>query len=222
MIAAMSPTRVAVADDDVLLREGIASLLERSGFEVVGQAGDAHGAAGAGSRARAGAGDRRHPHAAQPRDRGARCRAGDPRGDAGDRRSSCCPRTWRSTTRWSCSREASESATCSRAGSPTSTSSSRRVERIVQGGSVVDPALVQELVAASAATIRSRAHSARARGARAHGRGPLERRHRAAAVGHRGHGREARAQHPHRSCALPETDDDHRRVLAVITFLEAR
>lgn len=31
--------RVVVADDDVLLREGIASLLERSGFDVVGQAG---------------------------------------------------------------------------------------------------------------------------------------------------------------------------------------
>jgi len=30
-----------VADDDVLLREGLASLLERSGFEVVGQAGNA-------------------------------------------------------------------------------------------------------------------------------------------------------------------------------------
>jgi serine/threonine-protein kinase PknK len=33
--------RVVVADDDVLLREGLASLLERSGFQVVGQAGDA-------------------------------------------------------------------------------------------------------------------------------------------------------------------------------------
>ncbi len=32
---------MALADDDVLLREGLASLLERSGFEVVGQAGDA-------------------------------------------------------------------------------------------------------------------------------------------------------------------------------------
>src|SRR4051794_25416333 len=32
--------RVVVADDDVLLREGLASLLTRSGFEVVGQAGD--------------------------------------------------------------------------------------------------------------------------------------------------------------------------------------
>jgi serine/threonine-protein kinase PknK len=36
----MARLRVILADDDVLLREGIASLLERSGFEVVGQAGD--------------------------------------------------------------------------------------------------------------------------------------------------------------------------------------
>ncbi len=36
----MSQTRVVVADDDVLLREGLASLLERSGYQVVGQAGD--------------------------------------------------------------------------------------------------------------------------------------------------------------------------------------
>src|ERR1700716_2408683 len=36
----MSTARVALADDDVLLREGLASLLERSGFEIVGQAGD--------------------------------------------------------------------------------------------------------------------------------------------------------------------------------------
>jgi serine/threonine-protein kinase PknK len=35
--------RVALADDDVLLREGIASLLGRSGFDVIGQAGDASG-----------------------------------------------------------------------------------------------------------------------------------------------------------------------------------
>ncbi len=36
----MCALRVVVADDDVLLREGLASLLERSGFEVAGQAGD--------------------------------------------------------------------------------------------------------------------------------------------------------------------------------------
>jgi DNA-binding NarL/FixJ family response regulator len=32
--------RVVIAEDDVLLREGVASLLENAGFEVVGQAGD--------------------------------------------------------------------------------------------------------------------------------------------------------------------------------------
>src|SRR5215218_9755915 len=37
---AMTGVRVVVADDDVLLREGLASLLGRLGFEVVGQAGD--------------------------------------------------------------------------------------------------------------------------------------------------------------------------------------
>jgi DNA-binding NarL/FixJ family response regulator len=33
--------RVVVADDDVLLREGIASLLNEAGYDVIGQAGDA-------------------------------------------------------------------------------------------------------------------------------------------------------------------------------------
>src|ERR1700716_1833087 len=37
---APSRVRIVLADDDVLLREGLASLLDRSGFEVVGQAGD--------------------------------------------------------------------------------------------------------------------------------------------------------------------------------------
>src|SRR5580658_3405744 len=35
-----SEPRVVLADDDVLLREGLASLLDRSGFDVVGQAGN--------------------------------------------------------------------------------------------------------------------------------------------------------------------------------------
>jgi serine/threonine-protein kinase PknK len=33
--------RIVVADDDVLLREGLAGLLERAGFEIAGRAGDA-------------------------------------------------------------------------------------------------------------------------------------------------------------------------------------
>src|SRR4029450_12800656 len=36
----MPATRVVLADDDVLLREGIASLLAGAGYDVVGQAGD--------------------------------------------------------------------------------------------------------------------------------------------------------------------------------------
>jgi DNA-binding NarL/FixJ family response regulator len=36
----VSGKRVIIADDDVLLREGLASLLERVGYEVVAQAGD--------------------------------------------------------------------------------------------------------------------------------------------------------------------------------------
>ena len=40
-ISRSSALRVIVADDDVLLREGLASLLGRSGFAVVGQAGNA-------------------------------------------------------------------------------------------------------------------------------------------------------------------------------------
>ena len=38
-IPAIAPLRVALADDSVLLREGVAALLEEQGFEIVGQAG---------------------------------------------------------------------------------------------------------------------------------------------------------------------------------------
>jgi serine/threonine-protein kinase PknK len=37
---AMTPVQVVLAEDDVLLREGLASLLDRSGFDVAGQAVD--------------------------------------------------------------------------------------------------------------------------------------------------------------------------------------
>ena len=39
-MASSGAPQVVLADDDVLLREGVASLLARSGFEVVGQAGN--------------------------------------------------------------------------------------------------------------------------------------------------------------------------------------
>jgi class 3 adenylate cyclase/DNA-binding NarL/FixJ family response regulator len=37
----VAPLRIALADDSVLLREGVAALLEEEGFEIVGQAGTA-------------------------------------------------------------------------------------------------------------------------------------------------------------------------------------
>src|SRR5581483_1746427 len=37
---AAKPISIVLAEDDVLLREGLASLLTREGFKVVGQAGD--------------------------------------------------------------------------------------------------------------------------------------------------------------------------------------
>jgi DNA-binding NarL/FixJ family response regulator len=42
-IVSETPNRIVLADDDTLLREGIASLLRQSGFDVVGQAQDAAG-----------------------------------------------------------------------------------------------------------------------------------------------------------------------------------
>jgi len=41
MVPVMEPLRVVIAEDSVLLREGLARLLEESGFEVAAQAGDA-------------------------------------------------------------------------------------------------------------------------------------------------------------------------------------
>ena len=62
--------RVVLADDSVLLREGIARLLEEAGFEVVGQAGDRRRADAEGALVQPGRRDRRHPHAADAHRRG--------------------------------------------------------------------------------------------------------------------------------------------------------
>ena len=62
--------RIVIAEDTVLLREGLAGLLEDAGHEVVGKAGRRRHAADAGRRARAAARDRRRAHAARLRRRG--------------------------------------------------------------------------------------------------------------------------------------------------------
>jgi len=94
--------------------------------------------------------------------------------------------------------------------------------RIARGGSVVDPALVQELVAARRVEDSLDVLSPRERevlALMAEGRSN-------AGIAHQLWVTEGTVEkHVHsilRKLRLPETEDDHRRVLAVITYLEER
>jgi DNA-binding NarL/FixJ family response regulator len=96
------------------------------------------------------------------------------------------------------------------------------LERIVRGGSVMDPALVQELVSARRRNDPLEDLSARERevlALMAEGRSN-------AGIARRlwvAEGTvEKHVRHILEKLSLPETSDDHRRVLAVVTFLEAR
>ena len=96
------------------------------------------------------------------------------------------------------------------------------VRRVADGGSALDPEVVSQLLG------RRRRDDplaeltpARARGARADGRGPHQPGDRRAARGHRARGREARDRASSPSSTSPAGPDDHRRVLAVLTYLRA-
>jgi DNA-binding NarL/FixJ family response regulator len=96
------------------------------------------------------------------------------------------------------------------------------LERVARGGSVVDPALVAELVAARRRDDPLAALSARERevlALMAEGRSN-------AGIARRLWVTEGTVEKHVRSIltklTLPEAEDDHRRVLAVLTFLEAR
>ena len=116
-ITGEDPMRVVVADDSVLLREGVVRLLEESGFEVVGQAGDAEDLLRKVNAHKPDVAvvDMRMPPD-QHRRRPAR-RAGDPRRATRARACWCCRSTSRRATRWSWSATPrAASATCSRTG----------------------------------------------------------------------------------------------------------
>jgi DNA-binding NarL/FixJ family response regulator len=96
------------------------------------------------------------------------------------------------------------------------------LERIVKGGSVMDPALVQELVSARRrndplAVLSPREHEVLALMAEGRSNAGIARRLWVTEGTVEKHVRSILSK-----LSLPETDDDHRRVLAVVTYLEAR
>jgi DNA-binding NarL/FixJ family response regulator len=96
------------------------------------------------------------------------------------------------------------------------------LERVVEGGSVVDPGLVQELVSAQRrddplADLTAREREVLALMAEGRSNAGIARRLWVTPGTVEKHVHSILAKLP-----LPETDDDHRRVLAVIAFLETR
>jgi DNA-binding NarL/FixJ family response regulator len=217
----MTAVRVVLAEDDVLLREGLASLLEGSGFEVVGKAGD-----GA-------------ELLALVREKSPEVVVVDirmpPTHTIEGLEAARVIRQELPTIAimvLSAHAEVEHAMELLASGRGIGYLLKSRVtdvedfietlQRIVKGGSVVDPALVQELVSARRRDDPLAVLSAREREVlelMAEGRSN-------AGIGRRLWVTEGTVEKHVRSIlaklGLPETDDDHRRVIAVVTFLEAR
>ena len=145
--ASGDPVRVVVADDSVLLREGIVRLLEEAGFEVVGQAGDAEDLLRKVRRAQARRRGRRHPHATRPTP----TRACAPRArSAPSCRTPACwcsPSTSRRATRWSCSRDSAEGVGYLLKDRVADVDRFvDAVRRVADGGSALDPEVVSQML----------------------------------------------------------------------------
>jgi DNA-binding NarL/FixJ family response regulator len=213
--------RVILADDDVLLREGLATLLDRAGFEMVGQAGDASELL---SLVRAFLPDlvivdiRMPPdHSTEGLDAARVIRKEFP--DIGILVLSAHVEVEHAMDLL---------ATGDRMGYLLKSRVTdvdefvTAVERIAKGGSVVDPALVQELVGARRADDPLASLTPReleVLGLMAEGRSN-------AGIAGRLWVAEGTVEKHVRSILtkldLPETPEDHRRVLAVVVFLESR
>jgi serine/threonine-protein kinase PknK len=217
----MTQTRVVLADDDVLLREGVASLLEKSGFGVVGRAGDAAGLIELVREHRPDLAivDIRMPpnHSTEGLEAARVIREEFPQ---------------TAVLVLSVHADVDHAMELLAAGHSIGYLLKSRVTdvdefidaltRIAHGGSVIDPALVQELVAARHRNDPLDVLSPRERevlALMAEGRSN-------AGIGRRLWVTEGTVEKHVRSILLklqvPETDDDHRRVRAVITYLEAR
>ena len=213
--------RVVVADDDVLLREGLASLLERASFDVVGRAGDGDKLVELAHRLEPDLVlvDIRMPptHSVEGLEAALMIRRELP--DIG-------------IVLLSAHVELDHAMELLARGERTGYLLKGRVanvedfvqtlDQIVRGGSVIDPALVQELLASRRVDDPLGELSSRERevlALMAEGRSN-------AGIARRLYVTEGTVEKHVRSILgkLPihATDDDHRRVLAVITFLESR
>jgi serine/threonine-protein kinase PknK len=217
----MTASRVILAEDDVLLREGLASLLDQSGFAVVGQAGDATDLLDLVRRHRPDlvVVDIRMPptHTMEGLEAARVIRQEFP--ETG-------------ILVLSAHVEVDHAMELLASGRAVGYLLKTRVadvaefletlQRIAKGGSVVDPALVRELVSSRRREDPLAVLSARERevlALMAEGRSN-------AGIAHRLWVTEGTVEKHVRSIlaklSLPETEDDHRRVLAVVTFLEAQ
>jgi DNA-binding NarL/FixJ family response regulator len=212
---------VVIADDDLLLREGIASLLTQAGYSVVGQAGDATELLSLVSEHRPDVAivDIRMPpdHATEGLRAALAIRKDMP--EIGILVLSAYVEVKHATTLLA-SGERSGYLLKSRVANIDEFLES--IDRLSRGGPVVDPSLVVELLAARTADDRLEGFTARERevlALMAEGRTN-------AGIARRLWVTEGTVEkHVHSifvKLRLPETDDDHRRVLAVVTFLGAR
>jgi DNA-binding NarL/FixJ family response regulator len=216
-----APTRVIVAEDDVLMREGLAGLLELGGYEVVGQAGDGSALMRLVRERRPDLAiiDIRMPPA--HRTEGL---------DAARAIREEFPET--AILLLSAHVEVAQAMTLLASGRGSGYLLKSRIAdvdefldaagRVSRGGSVVDPVLVQELVAAREVGDPLEELTPRERevlGLMAEGRSN-------AGIGRRlfiSAGTVERHVHSiMMKLSLPDADDDHRRVLAAIRFLDAR
>jgi DNA-binding NarL/FixJ family response regulator len=213
--------RVIIADDDVLLREGLASLLDRSGFHVVGQVDDSAGllAIVAAQRPDLVIVDIRMPptHSNEGIDAARAIRAQSP--DTGILVLSAHVEVEHAMELLSDDRAIGYllKSRVTDVGDFLDT-----LARIAKGASVVDPAVVAELLSTRRlneplAVLSSRELEVLALMAEGRSNAGIARRIWVTEGTVEKHVRSILAK-----LDLPETGDDHRRVRAVITFLEAR
>jgi DNA-binding NarL/FixJ family response regulator len=213
-------TRVAVAEDDVLMREGLASLLERGGYDVVGQAGD-------------GSEILRIVRESQPDLAILDIRMPPTHSTEGLEAAATIRRELPETAILILSAhvEVAHAMTLLASGRRSGYVLKSRitdleefldiVDRVCRGGSVVDPALVQELVVVRNVDDPLEELTRRERevlALMAEGRSNLGICRRLWLT------KGTVEKHVHsilRKLNLPDVDDDHRRVLAVITYLDA-